>query len=262
MSEQDSCIIRYFNHYATLSARDKELLWSLERSPVEVGRSDLLWKEGDRADHFCTLSEGWAYSCRHLEDGSRQILEVFLPGDIIGLREFAFQERLTTVEMIGEGVICRFPHRHLVDVFHESGTLSTIFFAISSHHQAMLTERLVNLARRTARHKIAHFLYELYMRLLRTQSAPVRRFRLPLSQQQIGDALGLSAVHVSRTFTVFREEGLVLRERQWIDLPDPEALAREASFIEHYLDDNVSHLFERTPPNPAIESVATDNIAS
>ncbi|WP_459868607.1 Crp/Fnr family transcriptional regulator [Halomonas shantousis] len=251
MSAKDSCIIRYFNHYATLSAEDKELLRSLERSPTDIGKAVPLWKEGDKADHFCTLSEGWAYSCRHMEDGSRQILDIFLPGDIIGLREFAFQERLTTVEMIEEGVVCRFPHRHLTDIFRQSPLLSTIFFAISSHHQALLTERLINLARRSARQKVAHFLYELYVRLQRTQSSPMHRFRVPLSQQQLGDALGLSSVHISRTFTAFREEGVMLRERQWINLSDPESLAREANFTDQYLNDHISHLFQKAALDPA-----------
>lgn len=242
MSE-DSCIIRHFSHYGELSRNDKQLLADLEQSPTEVKADHVLWQEGDSAREFCTLSRGWAYSFRHMEDGSRQILEIYLPGDIIGLREFAFRERLTGVAMLEDGVLCHFPHRRLVNVFRESLTLTTIFFAISSHQQALLTERLVNLARRSARQRLAHLIYEMFVRLERTKARQGNSIRLPLSQQHLGDALGLSSVHVSRTLTAFREEGLVLRSRQRIELPDPEALAREAEFGDAYLNDGIEQFF-------------------
>lgn len=238
----DSCFINRFKHYADLDDRDKELLLSLERSPVEKNKGVMLWKEGDKASDLCIISKGWACSYRQLEDGSQQIFEIFLPGDIIGLREFAFKKRLMSIAMLDEGVICPFPHHHLIDVLRESAVLATVFLAISSHHQALLTERLLNLARRSARQKIAHFFYEVFLRLQRFQSQPIHTFRVPLSQQQIGDYLGLSSVHVSRILKEFGEEGLILRERQWIKLPDHEALACEAQFSAQYLSSDISHL--------------------
>ncbi|WP_340638218.1 cyclic nucleotide-binding domain-containing protein [Salinicola tamaricis] len=108
---KDSCIIRHFKHYGEISENDEALLADLEKSPSEVKADQILWQEGDSAREFCTLSRGWAYSFRHMEDGSRQILEIYLPGDIIGLREFAFKDRLTGVAMLEDGVICHFPHR-------------------------------------------------------------------------------------------------------------------------------------------------------
>ncbi|MBZ9559351.1 MULTISPECIES: Crp/Fnr family transcriptional regulator [unclassified Modicisalibacter] len=243
MNRNDSCIIRHFSHYCALSDDDKALLCELEDSPQDVKSGDVLWKENDLASEFCTVSRGWAYSYRNLGDGSRQILEVFLPGDIIGLREFAFSQRLAGVSMIDDGVICQFPHRRLLDIFRQSTTLTAVLFAISSRQQSLLTERLVNLARRTAHQKLAHFLYEMYVRLDQTGAAGEGKFRLPLSQEQLADTLGLSAVHVSRTFSAFREEGLVLRERHKVTLPDPQALAQVAEFDACYLNDSVRPIF-------------------
>lgn len=243
MNLQDSCIVRHFSHFRRLSDDDKKLLRQLEESPEHVKAGSVLWQEEDRASEFCTLSRGWAYSYRNLGDGSRQILEVYLPGDIIGLREFAFSQRLAGVAMIDDGVVCHFPHRRLLDIFSQSTILTAILFAISSRQQALLTERLINLARRTAHQKLAHFIYEMYLRLLQTGALSDGDFRLPLSQEQLADTLGLSAVHVSRTFSAFREQGLVLRERHHVKLPDPEALARVAEFDDCYLNDSVRPIF-------------------
>nr|WP_297460722.1 Crp/Fnr family transcriptional regulator [uncultured Halomonas sp.] len=243
MDPQDSCIVRHFRHFGRLSETDKELLQELEKSPTEVQAGQSLWLENDQASEFCTISRGWAYSYRHLGDGSRQILEVFLPGDIVGLREFAFSQRLAGLMMIDDGVICYFPHQRLADVFQQSLTLTSVLFAIASRQQALLTERLVSLARRSAHEKLAHFLYEMYLRLLQTGAIDDGHFRLPLSQEQIADVLGLSTVHVSRTFSAFREEGLVLRERHKVTLLDTDALARVAQFDSRYLHDSVRPLF-------------------
>lgn len=242
MSTLESCFVNRFRYYIDLTPEDRDLLLYLERGPVEKRKKTTLWAEGEKARELYILSKGWACSHRQLEDGSQQIFEIFLPGDIIGLREFAFKERLTSVVMLDDGVVCPFPHRHLIGIFRDSVALATVFLAISSHQQAMLTERLLNLAKRSARQRIAHLFYEIFLRLQRFQSMPIHTFRVPLSQQQIGDFLGLSSVHVSRTFREFREEGLILRKRSWVELPDHNALAKEAEFAAQYLDPDISHL--------------------
>lgn len=245
MEENKSCIIRHFSHYCSLTEEEKQLLDSLEQSPTDIKAGALLWEAGASADEFCTIKSGWAYSFRHLENGDRQILEVFLPGDIIGLREFAFSQRLDSVRMITDGVVCHFPHRRMLDIFRQSLTLTSVLFAISSRQQALLTERLVNIARRTAKQKMAHFLHEMYLRLRQTNRDIGGQFRLPLSQEQLADILGLSPVHVSRTFSVLNEEGLVFRDRHHVTIPNLDALATEGEFDDCYLTDSVRPLLEQ-----------------
>lgn len=244
VEDQDSCIIRHFSHYCTMTKEEKALLDELEQSPTEVKAGESLWEENDAAQHFCTLRSGWAYSYRHLENGSRQILEVFLPGDIIGLREFAFSQRLAGVRMIEDGVICCFPHHRIMSLFRQSLTLTTVMFAISSRQQVLMTERLVNIARRSARKKMAHFLLEMHQRLRQTGTGSGCNLRLPLSQELLADLLGLSSVHVSRTFTTLSREGLVHRERHDVVIPNLEALVGEAEFDDRYLVDNLRPLFQ------------------
>ncbi|MCM2130193.1 Crp/Fnr family transcriptional regulator [Larsenimonas rhizosphaerae] len=239
MSEKDSCIVRHFCHYSQLGADEKELLMSLEKGPVSLSAHEVLWEEGDLAGELCTISAGWAYSYRNIDDGSRQVLDVFLPGDVIGLREFAFTRRLSGVVMLTDGVVCRFPHRNIVDIFERSTRLTSIFFSISGRQQMMLTERLVNLGRRNAFEKTAHMVFELYCRLKRIDPDLGLSFELPLSQQIFADALGLSSVHVSRTFTELREENLLIRDRNRITILDEKRLESVAGFSEGYLEESL-----------------------
>ncbi|MCE9665043.1 Crp/Fnr family transcriptional regulator [Halomonas sp. M5N1S17] len=243
MEHLDSCIVRHFRYYYDLSRNDEELLLELERRPTKVKAGTQLWEERDSANEFCTLSRGWAYSYRIMENGSRQILELYMPGDIIGLREFAFSQRLAGVKMAEDGVVCYFPHQHVLDLFRQSVILTTIMFAISSRQQVLITERLVNLARRNAKQKLAHFLLETYQRLKHTHADGHDSFRLPLSQELLADLLGLSPVHVSRTLTALSDEGLVFRERHVVTIPDLKALKEMADFDDRYLIDNMRPLF-------------------
>ena len=113
-------------------------------------------------------------------------------------------------------------------------------FMITSRDQAILLERLVNLGRRSAREKLAHFLVELSYRLLRTNAYVENHLSLPLSQSVLADALGLSAVHVSGTFQEFRQEGLLSPGNAHLELLDIKGLQSVAGFDEFYLESPIS----------------------
>ncbi|WP_251977399.1 Crp/Fnr family transcriptional regulator [Salinicola avicenniae] len=227
MSQQEGCIAQHFSHYGRLTENDRRRLETLEGSSTTVGKGQILWYEGDAARDFCTLGQGWAYSFRHMEDGTRHILELFLPGDVIGLREFSFKQRLSSVAMLEAGEIRLVAYRELIALFRESTRLTSLCLAVFSYQQALLSERLAHLSRRSARQRVAYLLFEIFSRLKRNDQSLGESFRVPLSQQQMADAVGLSPVHVSRTLSAFRQEGLVKRSRGWLHLPNPVALAHE-----------------------------------
>ncbi|MWJ28838.1 helix-turn-helix domain-containing protein [Halomonas sp. ZH2S] len=252
MDYSDSCIVRHFDYYCALSPKDKKILAALEENPVEIARGTSLWQEGEDADEFYTLSQGWAYSYRYLENGARQILEVYLPGEILGLQEFAFTERLEGLAMIEDGIICPFPHQRMLELFNESLTLTAVMFAIASRQQALLSERLVSISRRSARQRLAHFLHEIFLRQRQTDPRGGSKMRLPLTQEQLGDLLGMSPVHVSRTFSVLNEAKLAYRNRHHVTIPDLKALAKEGGFDERYLDSDLTCFLRKNPPIPPL----------
>ncbi|MGL6214019.1 Crp/Fnr family transcriptional regulator [Billgrantia desiderata] len=243
MTLLDSIVMQGLGRHGALTAEDKTLLLDLELNPRRAAAGEVLWQESADVDLFCVVKEGWAYSYRNLGNGSMQILKVYLPGDIIGMRDFGFARRLAGVAMINDGVISPFTHQQLFELIGRSPALAAGIIATVVRQQAMLTERLVYLGRYAAHERLAHFLYELYLRLKRIGAVAENGFLMPLSQEQIGDALGLSAVHVSRTFSMLRDEGLVVRDRQHVVLPDPQALARLVEFNDTYIDETLSSAF-------------------
>nr|WP_110642865.1 Crp/Fnr family transcriptional regulator [Salinicola sp. CPA57] len=231
MGQQEGCIAHHFSHYAKLSDNDRRQLDALEGSATDVIKGQVLWHEGDMARDFYILRKGWAYASRYLESGTRHILEIYLPGDVIGLSDFAFKQRPSSVAMLEDGAIVPVATRQLLNLFRESSSLMSVCFAACSYQQAVLSERLVHLSRRSARQRVAYLLFEIACRLRRNRHTPGECFRLPLSQQQLADALGLSPVHVSRTLTAFRQEGLLKLSRGWVHMLDMQALANEGSIV-------------------------------
>ena len=229
-------VMRDLNVHGALTPEDKMLLLGLELKPRYMSAGEVLWEENDEANLFCLIKEGWAYSYRDLKNGSKQILKFYLPGDIVGLRDFGFSRRLASAAMINKGVVCLFSYQQLFELFG-SPALSIGIMATAVRQQALLSERLIYLSQYAAHEQLAHFLYELYLRLKRIGAVEDNGFLMPLSQEQIGYALGMSSVHVSRTFSMLREEGLVFRDRQHVRLPDPEALAQLIEFNDSYIDE-------------------------
>ncbi|QEL12676.1 Crp/Fnr family transcriptional regulator [Kushneria phosphatilytica] len=228
-------MVRHFKHYAALDDQEVELLHELERSPEHLYAGDTLWLEGHDATELAVVSQGWAYSYTRLANGQRLILDIYLPGDVIGLREYATDRHQASVEIINECTLCRLPHRNLNEIFRQSDKLTRVFFAVASTQQSMLVERMINLGRRDGPGRIAHFLCEMHTRLERTNDDMRGRFRLPLTQQMLADIMGLSAVHVSRIFSQLRSDQLVDRDRHRVHIRNLTGLVELAGFREAYL---------------------------
>ena len=250
MALLDTVVMRGLSIQGVLSPEDKTLLLGLELSPRHMSASEVLWQQSEHANQFCVVKEGWAYSYRNLKNGSKQILKFYLPGDIIGMRDFGFTRRLASAAMINKGVIYPFSYQQLFELFGRPNLAAGIM-ATAVRQQALLSERLIYLGQYAAHEQLAHFLYEIYLRLKRIEAVKDNSFLMPLSQELISEALGMSSVHVSRTFSMLHEEGLVIRDRQYVTLPDPEALARLVEFNDSYIDEFLPPTFSellRTSP--------------
>ncbi|HET8702193.1 MAG TPA: Crp/Fnr family transcriptional regulator [Nitrococcus sp.] len=215
---------------------------SLENDPKNLSRCELLWHAGDRAQRFYTVKAGWVCTYRELTNGGRQVLEVFMPGDVIGVRNFAYPGYLDSAFMVRSGTVCPFPLKRLLDIFDESKILTVLFFAMASQEQALLVERMINLGRRSASQKLANFIAEIYIRIQRLRPDLGEEISLPLSQELIADILGLSTVHVNRTFAELRQRGLLYNHRGRVRIPDFSRLAKEGDFADEHLNKGIHEL--------------------
>ncbi|MDT0576869.1 Crp/Fnr family transcriptional regulator [Croceicoccus sp. F390] len=182
-------------------------------------------------EHVHILLEGWACRYKILADDRRQMTVLLLPGDICDLDRLyvAMGSRVViTLTACKIASVSRDMLRNFLDEQGASGKLAAI-------ENAALEERIASLGGRTARKRIAHLFCELQQRLTRIGLARDNRYRLPLTQKQLGDLLGMTAVHVNRVLKELRAEGVVEKYRDELVILDPEVLRNIAGFTPAFL---------------------------
>lgn len=233
---QDSPFARKLAAFVKLSDADLSVMSEIyrrrRRFPVGV---DMI-HQGQTDQSAYVLASGWACSYKILPSGSRQIVGFQIPGDFLGLRSVLFRTSDHNVEPITVVQASEVKQRDLLAAFSKTPRLATAVLWAASRDEAMVVEHLVDLGRRTAAERMAHFLLELGARLRLVGLGDRKGYLCPLSQYLLADALGLSAVHVNRVLRELREEGLVTFQKGRVEFQNYEALIDFAGFDRAYLD--------------------------
>lgn len=219
----------------SLTADQVTVLRDFQSATRSVGRNREIISEGRKYDGLLVLIEGVSIRYRILHDGRRQILNITLPGDFIGFPGCFFESALYSIAALTDCVVSSIPFAQLLGFFETYPRLAAAIFWSFSCEAAMYAEHLIDVGRRSALERVAHFLLELLTRLQVIGLADERSYQMPLTQELIGDALGLSVPHVSRTLRQLRKEDLVAIEGPRVVIKDVEALSRLADFERAYL---------------------------
>jgi CRP-like cAMP-binding protein len=178
---------------------------------------------------------GWLARYKILHNGSRQIIDFILPGQLVGLSACLFQRALYSVVAITKATLLTIPFEMVDEAFERYPALAKALFRSAALEGAILGEHLIDAARRSAYQRVSHLLLELLVRLNHGQSSDEMSFSLPLTQELIADALGLTPVHVNRTLRALREDRLIAMDGRSIRILDFEALALLSDFEKSYL---------------------------
>jgi len=219
-----------------LSSQEIAVLSDLQVPTRMIPRNRDIVTEGRKYSELFVLLEGVAMRYRVSPDGRRQILNIALPGDVIGFPACFFETALFSITALTETRVSSFPMTRLLALFERHGRLAGILLWLFSCEAAMYAEHLINLGRRSAVERVAHFLLELLIRLQAIGLAEERSYSMPLTQEVIGDILGLSMAHVNRSLRQLRDEGLVSIEGHSVVIEDFEGLAAVADFEKSYIN--------------------------
>jgi CRP/FNR family transcriptional regulator len=169
------------------------------------------------------LLEGWVLLYQLLPDGRRQIVEILLQGAFFGFQPDIKSEMLHSAVCATPVKVCVFPKSKLIDLFRDHTELALRALTMCARDRLDIHNHLTSLGRRTARERVAHLLFDLDQRI--QVRNPGNLTAIPLTQTQIGDALGLSEIHINRTLQTFRKAGLVSLGRGVIRVLRPSQLA-------------------------------------
>lgn len=214
---------------------DLNFEYGLQGEPKHIRKNKDIVVAGKHYETLFVNHDGWLLRYKILHNGDRQILDFILPGQIFGLQACLFKTSLYSVATITEASLSSIPLDAIDRVFERTPTLAKALFWSALCESAIVAEHLIDTGRRSAYERVSHLLLELFVRLKLTGLTDNMSFDMPLTQELIGGALGLTTVHVNRTFRSLREDKLISIDGKCVTILDFDALSLLSDFDNSYL---------------------------
>ncbi|MGN6270144.1 MAG: Crp/Fnr family transcriptional regulator [Sphingomonas sp.] len=229
-------LARKLQGYAPLSQGDIDALGHVCRQSIRTARArrDIV-REGDAPRNVKLIIDGWAIRYKMLPDGRRQIVSFLLPGDLCDLNIFLLDEMDYSIGALTPVTYAEMPHDLLATLCDDHPSLGRALRLESLVVAAIQREWTLSLGQRTARERIAHLFCEIFDRLEAVDLTENHRCEMPLTQTDLGEATGMTAVHVNRTLQELRREGLIALDNRILTTPDRQALVAVGMFNPNYL---------------------------
>jgi CRP-like cAMP-binding protein len=225
-------VVRRYVRLRHLSEYEIGLLRDLGSRRETCPTGTELCNDGGRPSQPRIIVDGWAARSRILPDGRRQIFSFLIPGDGMGIctrpnpRALSATVALTPLQTVDAAPL----HDALLRRDLRCSGLLEAFAIIGGLDEAMLLDHIVRLGRQTAYERTAHLILDLRERLAAVGMVEEDTFVLPLTQELLADALGISVVHVNRTLQQMRRGGLIETKHGRLKVLQPDSLAVIADF--------------------------------
>lgn len=218
---------------------DETALLALPFSFKALEPGNYLVRQGERADFACVLLSGFAYRQKVVGDGGRQIVALQIPGDAVDLQNSLLKIADHSVQALTAVTIARIPRVALSQLASGHPAIAHALWLDTLVDGAIALEWIVNIGRRNGRMRLAHILCEFDERLKIVGFGDEASFPLPMTQEQMGDALGLTSVHINRMLRQLETDGLILRDRRTVTIVDAARMRSVADFDSAYLHMNL-----------------------
>jgi CRP-like cAMP-binding protein len=229
-----SCFAERLSDLIELSPAERRTLDHLEERERHLKRGAALVRENDPTSELFILSRGLMMSYVLLDDGSRQILRFLFPGDMLAISSLIYRDSPETIAALTDCTVCPFERAALGRLMVDHPRLAAAILVYNQIERTALTDRLAGLGRTSAKARVAAILLEIRNRRRPLDKNGSDSFMLGLTQEEVGDATGLTAVHVNRMLRQLEEEGLIARESGRVTFKDERALTRAANYVDRY----------------------------
>lgn len=221
--------------FAELEQREIDHLEQLCADVREVSEGDDLIAESDNPDQVFIQLEGWAYRYKILPDGQRQITGYLLPGDMCDVFVFILEKMDHGIGALSNVKFAAVTKQDILDIFDNFPKLARALWWSTLVDESILRQWLTNMGQRFAYERVAHIFCELWLRMKIIGEVEDDEFHLPVTQTQLGDTVGLTPVHVSRTLKRMRDQGLIELGKKQLKICNIAELKEIAGFNSDYL---------------------------
>ena len=230
----ESCLAERLSHYVRLSEAESLSLAQLEEQERAYRRGAVVIRENEGPREMFIVRSGWLHSSGVLGNGSRQILRFHFQGDLLGMPLLAFPEPPETVTAVTDIVLSPFSREKLGQIIGDHPRLGALILGISVAERVALADRLASIGRTSARARVGSLICEIVSRMRRLGAVSDNGYvQLPLTQEDIGDATGLTSVHVNRMMRALADDCIIERNGgNHLRLLDEKRLIADSNYID------------------------------
>jgi CRP-like cAMP-binding protein len=228
-------LVRNLALRSPLSAEDREAILALPYALRTLEANTYTIREADPPVSCAIMVSGFAFRQKLTGDGQRQIIAIHIPGDALDFQNLFLDVSDHSVQMLTRGEVAVVSRRDIQDLARARPAIGHAILIKILVDASIFREWVLNVGRRDARSRLAHVLCELSVRLDAESLSHEYGYALPMTQEQLADAVGLTAVHVNRTLKSLEAEGLITRTKRNISFPNWEKLRAVGDFNQRYL---------------------------
>jgi CRP-like cAMP-binding protein len=218
-----------------LDGGDRAAILALPWTVRLLDPSAYIVREGDPPTRCGVLVSGYAYRQKQTREGNRQIVAIHIPGEPLDVQHLYLDVADHSVQMLTRGEVAFVSRADLQALALSHAAITRALMMNVLVDASIFREWVLNVGRRDARTRMSHLLCEFFIRMQAAGLAGGDVYELPINQEQLADALGLTPVHVNRTLKALEAEGVIQRRKRSLAFPSWDKLREAADFNARYL---------------------------
>jgi CRP-like cAMP-binding protein len=228
-------MVRKLEMWCVLSDADKAAILALPYIKRELKADQYIVWDGDRPANSCLIVSGFAFRHKLMKDGSRQIYSIHMAGDLVDLQNALLRTADHNVQSMTPCHVAMIPIEIIQKLAFDRPTVGMAMWYETLVDASIFREWISNVGRRDAKARIAHILCEFAIRMEAAGLGERGEVALPMTQEQLADAVSLTPIHVNRTLKALEDEKLISRQKRAVLIPDWRKLAAVGDFEPRYL---------------------------
>jgi CRP-like cAMP-binding protein len=229
-------MLRKLEYWHSFDDDDRAALLALPNTVRTLEHNHYIVRELDRASYSCVLLSGYAIRHKIVAGGARQIVSVHMKGDLVDLQNSLLGVADHSVQMLTAGKVAMVPREAINRIAFDRPNVGKAMWIDTLVDASVFREWIANVGRRDARTRVAHILCEFSLRLKVAGLGEQTGYEMPMTQEQLGDATGLTSVHINRTLKGLEADRLITRSTpRSIIVGDWRKLAEAGDFNSAYL---------------------------
>jgi CRP-like cAMP-binding protein len=228
-------MVAKLHQWKPLDSGDEDALLALPYRVIRLRPQEYIVRDGDKPQSSCLMLSGFSFRHKIAGNGGRQVFSIHMKGDLADLQNSLLGTADHNLQALNHVEVAMIPVEAVQEIAFNRPAIGRAMWYETLVDASIFREWTLNVGRRDARTRMAHMLCEFALRLEVAGLGLRHSYELPMTQEQLADALGLTSVHTNRTLMALAGDGLITRTQRAVRIDDWPRLAEAGDFDSAYL---------------------------